>query len=346
MRADEMIWFLQGQSSQRDVIAGAMEAIQGRVPVMASHRQVRPEVTEGADIVLKEPDSDSDRVQWAIDVAKHRGVKVMHVGRAGREFEDRRGEFESLGIDLVTGGLSIKTFDQVDDKSVFTAEAEAAGLAVIPAVTVCNAAELKAAIDSMRGKHQVCVKPARGIYGMGFWRLDAEADPFRCFANAGDHTVNESVFVQAYGDSANQKPLLVMPYMAGSECSVDMVLHKGKVIAYCGRRKEGMYQTFSFEGPAVELAIQAAEHFGCDGIINVQTRDDSEGVPHLLEINPRYSGGIGYTRLAGINLPGIFAASRLGFDSPPVEMLTGVMLKGIPTPVRVDNLFPKSTLTA
>jgi hypothetical protein len=333
-----MIWFLQGQSSQRDVIAGAMEVINGRIPVMASHRQHRPEVTAAADIVLLEPSDDAERVDWALDVGLSNGVKAMLVGRAGQDFEPHRERFEAAGIDLVTGGMSIDTFNQVDDKSIFTAAAAGAGLAVIPAITATNGDELAAALDSMKADGPVCVKPARGIYGMGFWRVDVGADPFRCFANADHHTVNEALFVQAYRASANPKPLLVMPYMPGSECSVDMVLHKGKVIAHCARRKEGLFQTFSRTGSAVDLAIQAAEFFRCDGIVNVQTRDDAAGSPHLLEINPRYSGGIGYTRFAGINLAGIFAATRLGLHRPVTEWVDGVQIKGITSPVRVDTL--------
>lgn len=333
-----MIWFLQGQSSQRDVIAGAMEVINGSVPVVASHRQSRPEITAAADIVLREPELDSDRVGWAFDTALSLGVKVMLVGRIGQDFEEQRGRFENAGIDLVTGGCSLETFDRVDDKAVFTDVASKAGLAVVPAIAVSNAAELAQALGEMKKRGPVCVKPSRGIYGMGFWRIDSEADPFRCFANAEAHTVNETLFVQAYGASESPKPLLVMPYMPGSECSVDMVVHKGKVVAHCARRKEGINQTFSLTGPAVDLAIQAAEFFRCDGIVNVQTRDDDSGVPHLLEINPRYSGGIGYCRLSGINLPGIFAASRLNMRIPATNWVSGVSVKAITVPIRIDSL--------
>lgn len=334
-----MIWFLEGQSSQRDVIAGAMEAINGRVKVIASHRQVRPEVTSGADIVLSEPVNDAERVAWALDKAIKLGVKVMLIGRSGNVFETHRAEFEAAGIDLVTGGSSESTFELVDDKSAFTAASIKAGLAVVPAITVTNADELAAAIAVTKMHDHVCVKPARGIYGMGFWRLEADADPFRCFANADSHTANEALYLQAYRESDNPKPLLVMPYMPGTECSVDMVVNKGKVVALCGRRKEGIFQTFFQSGDAVDLAVKAAEFFDCDGIVNVQTRDDADGVPHLLEINPRYSGGISYTRYAGINLPGIFAAARLGLSMPATEWVDGVKVKGVMSAVRVDTLF-------
>ena len=67
----------------------------------------------------------------------------------------------------------------------------------------------------------------------------------------------------------------------------------------------------------------------------MQTRDDAEGNPHLLEINLRYSGGIGYTREAGVNLPGIFAARRLGMPAPASVWRENVQVKAITVVVPV-----------
>ena len=330
-----MIWFLEGQSSQRDVIAGARAALPERVQILASHRQSRPEITGLADVALREPQDNEERVAWVIESACAHGIKVVLAGRVGHVYEAHRADFERAGLELVTGALSLDTFERVDDKSVFTRDASAAGLACIPAITVHTQAELESAYDDLSRDGQVCVKPTRGIYGQGFWRVSDEVDPFRSFANADSHEVNLSVFAQAYGQSGQPKPLLVMPYMPGSECSVDMVCEAGKAVAFVGRRKQGLMQSFERDSAAVQLAVRAAEHFGCDGIVNVQTRDDANGQPHLLEINLRYSGGIGYTRETGVNLPGIFATRRLNLPQPLDVWRDDVQVKAITVAVSV-----------
>ena len=330
-----MIWFLEGQSSQRDVIAGARAALPERVQILASHRQSRPEITGLADVALREPQDNEERVAWVIESACAHGIKVVLAGRVGHVYEAHRADFERAGLELVTGALSLDTFERVDDKSVFTRDASAAGLACIPAITVHTQAELESAYDELSRDGQVCVKPTRGIYGQGFWRVSEEVDPFRSFANADSHEVNLSVFAQAYGQSVQPKPLLVMPYMPGSECSVDMVCEAGKAVAFVGRRKQGLMQSFERDSAAVQLAVRAAEHFGCDGIVNVQTRDDANGQPHLLEINLRYSGGIGYTRETGVNLPGIFATRRLNLPQPLDVWRDDVQVKAITVAVSV-----------
>jgi carbamoylphosphate synthase large subunit len=324
-----MIWFLEGQSSQRDVIIGAREALPAEVKIYASHRQDRPEITSLADVSFMEPKENEERIEWVIATALAHHIKVILAGRVGEVFERARNRFEQAGLELVTGGMSMTTFEMVDDKSRFTAESERAGLACVPGITALNAEEMFAAYETLSASGEVCVKPAVGIYGQGFWRFKADTDPFRCFANPDAREANFDTYMRAYCAGETPAPMLMMPYMAGSECSVDMVCEAGKPIAFVSRRKEGVHQTFEREGAAVDLALKAAEHFGCDGIVNVQTRDDAFGQPHLLEINPRYSGGVGYTRMAGTNLPGIFAARRLGLPEPATVWRPNVRVKGV-----------------
>lgn len=332
-----MIWFLEGQSSQRDVILGAREALPSSVKIFASHRQDRPEITGTADVSLLEPKDPQLRTDWILQTAAEHAIKVVLAGRAGSALEVERPRFERAGIELVTGGASLETFDLVDDKSRFTAEAERAGLACVPAITVSNARELVEAYEVLRAQGDVCVKPTVGIYGQGFWRFSDTVDPFRCFANPDSRDVNFETYLAAYRAEPVRPAMLVMPYMSGAECSIDMVCEAGHAVACVGRRKQGLHQTFERDSAAVELALRAAAHFKCDGLVNVQTKDDADGVAHLLEINPRYSGGIGYTRHTGVNLPGIFAARRLGLPEPVAIWQSNVRVKAITVAVPVAS---------
>jgi biotin carboxylase len=332
-----VIWFLEGQSSQRDIIIGAREALPAGVRVFASHRQDRPEITGQADVAFQEPQDNQERIDWVIETALEHRIQVILAGRIGSQYEAARERFEAAGLRLVTGGMSMETFDKVDDKSQFTAEAERAGLACTPAITVTNAQELAAAYEVLSAQGEVCIKPVVGIYGQGFWRFKADVDPFRCLQNPDAREIDFDTYLKIYRSGAERAPMLVMPYLAGSECSVDMVCEAGTPVAFVGRRKQGVHQTFERESAAVELALKAAAHFKCDGLVNVQTRDDLEGVPYLLEINPRYSGGIGYTRATGVNLAGIFATRRLGLPEPASQWAEGVRVKPITVAVLASN---------
>ena len=251
---------------------------------------------------------------------------MVHAGRKADLYEARRDEFSAHGIDLVTGARSLDSF-RIEDKSFFVQACEAAKLRCVPATTVTDASELRDAYGSMSEAGPVCVKPVTGIYGQGFWRLESGLDPFAAMANPDARLVNADSFISLYAAAHEPAPMLVMPYLCGDEVSVDIVCEFGHPVAWVGRRKRGLYQTFERESEAITLALEAIRAFGCDGIVNVQTMDDASGVPHLLEINLRYSGGLSYTGLSGINLPGIFAARRLQVQEPAGQWHEGIRIK-------------------
>jgi hypothetical protein len=322
-----VILFLEGQASQREVILGARQALPSSIKVYASHHQDRPEITGQADIAWREPAKPQERVDWALEMAVKHGIKVVHAGRKADIYEARRDEFAAESIELVTGARSIETF-RIENKKVFTDDCAKAGLRCVPAILVNNGEELTRAYASLAARgEEVCVKPVAGIYGQGFWRLEDHLDAFRCLSSPDDRRIKAMTFISLYHVSKEQEPLLVMPYLPGDEVSVDVVCEGGRPIAWVGRRKRGLYQTFERTGEAIDLALAAVSHFGCDGIVNVQTMDDARGVPHLLEINLRYSGGLSYTGLSGINLPGIFATRRLCLQEPASVWRDGVRIK-------------------
>jgi len=323
-----VIWFSEGPSSQRDVVQAARAALHHEITVYASHSQDRPEITSVADIGLVEPRDGAERAQWLLDEAEMRGVKVVLVCKHLEAHEAMRPQYEQFGIDLVTGVSSVDQL-AIDSKAYFTEQCQAAGLAVVPGIEVRTPEELQAAYDKLISESdtRVCVKPVTGIYGAGFWVFDEESDPFRCLAFPDSRRVRFSVYRDLFAQSEKDRPQLVMPYFSGDEVSTDIVLQNGKALSWVGRRKKGLYQEFEIDGAAVELAIAAAEHFKLDGIVSVQTKDAPDGKPHLLEINLRYSGGIAYTGLSGINLAGVFSCSRLNLPLPKNQWKEGVRIK-------------------
>lgn len=323
-----MIWFLEGQASQREIVLAARHALPADIKVYASHSSQRPEITSAADAAFLEPKNLDQRVDWVLETAAANNIRVILAGKKIAIYEARRAEFEAAGITLVTG---VQSADQLrlESKAVFTEECIAAGLAVVPGVAVDTLEELTACYKKMKDTGEVCIKPVNGIYGAGFWRFDDTVDPFYCLAYPDNRQIHFDTYLTIFKESNNSKPQLMMPYMPGDEVSTDIVVEAGTPIAWVGRRKKGIYQHFENRGPAVELALAAVSHFGLDGIVSVQTKEDSGGKPHLLEVNLRYSGGIAYTHLSGVNLPGIFSCRRLGLPVPDSHWQDDVRVKPV-----------------
>ena len=104
-----MIWFLEGQSSQRDVIAGARAALPDTVRIFASHRQSRPEITGLADIAWREPQDNQERIGWVIEQARAQQIKVVLAGRV--VYRDVLSPAQRLAVICAAVGVAAAIFN-------------------------------------------------------------------------------------------------------------------------------------------------------------------------------------------------------------------------------------------
>lgn len=321
---DSKIWFMEGLSSQRDIIEGVREFSrhqQQEITIFASHRHARNEILSHADYALLEPTEEKERLAFITSLVKRENISAIQAGRNSAWFESNRQQIESLGVKLTTGAMNIETLRLADDKYAFSQRMAQHGLAVVPSLRVDSIDELKAFIaNNPFNNESLCVKPIKGIYGMGFWRFDEAVSPMAAFTHPESRRVNPRFYLQALEEAESFEPMVLMPYLPGPEYSVDMVVEQGHVVAAVARRKEGALQHLEITGEAFELGCACAKVMQADGIVNVQTRQNAQGEAVLLEINMRPSGGIGHTQHSGINLPGIFASRQLGLMSQEEAM--------------------------
>lgn len=307
---------MEGLSSQKDLIQGIKSFADTHhlsLTVYASHRHERNEILSVADYALLEPQEADERLQFITDIVATHGIHHIHAGRNTLWFEENRAAIEATGVSLTTGATSANWLSLAEDKVAFAGLMQQHALPVVPSWRVNSVSELQSYLASPPfSDSPVCVKPVTGIYGMGFWRFDDTASAMDLFNHPENRLVNPQQYLAALATAESFKPLVLMPYLPGPEYSVDILADNGEVLAAVGRRKEGAIQYLVNEGAAFELACNCARAMNADGLVNVQTRNNHQGTPLLLEINMRPSGGIGYTQHSGVNLPGLFAAYKLG----------------------------------
>lgn len=343
------IWFMEGLSSQRDIIQGVKHFAKQQsrnISLLASHRHPRNEILSLADGAFYEPKEASLRLAFMADVIKKHHVNVIHTGRNSAWFESHRHEIESLGVKLTTGATELKQLQLADDKVAFAQAMEQCGLPVVPSIYIDSIDELEKHIKNPPfDAVPLCIKPVKGIYGMGFWRFDSHVSPMALFNHPENRQVHPQQYLDALKAVEHFEPLVLMPYLPGPEYSVDMVVEQGNVIAAVARRKEGAIQHLEISGEAYELGKACASAMKADGIVNVQTRNNHQGQPLLLEINMRPSGGIGYTQHCGINLAGIFALRQLGLltiedAQAQNNLFTSTQIRSITESVVFDPTLP------
>ncbi|MGY0488902.1 ATP-grasp domain-containing protein [Streptomyces sp. WG-D5] len=116
---------------------------------------------------------------------------------------------------------------------------------------------------------------------------------------------------------------LLQEMLPGTEYSVDVLTDAdGRVVAAVPRARDKTDSGIVVAGRVLHapelsaLAEDTVRTLGLRGVLNVQVREDRDGKPALLEVNPRPPGGLSLTVAAGVDMPAWAVAGLLGAPLP------------------------------
>lgn len=290
------------------------------VRLLASHRDPHAPVMHVADDTVLEPvvdrstpEGEAAYLAFCLELCAERGVDLF-VAQKGRAFLAAHAQsFAAVGTKLLVPA-DRATLKLIDDKARFYEAAVAADIPMPWTREICDADGFDEALAELEARRLApCVKPPQGVFGGGFWKLNAKRRLFDTLMNPDGHEIAASVMRGAIAE-ASGKRLLVLEYLRGPEWSVDCVCKDGELIVGVGRRKLGRAQQLEVDGPIFDIARKAIRAFGLSGLINVQCKAaEADGSDvRLLEINSRMSGGCLYTQFSGVKLPWVHVGLEAG----------------------------------
>ncbi|QDU19466.1 ATP-grasp domain-containing protein [Urbifossiella limnaea] len=290
------VWFNKYLANTGEVVARLRrDRRPGEFRVLVTHPSPRYRGRCHADHFELEPDGlAADRyVDYCLGFAERHGVALFFPGRNVLPVVAARDRFAAVGTRVCAAG-DAATIRLVNHKAKLAAAvADVPGVRLPTCEVVTDRTAFDAAVERLRGRHtRVCYKPATGVYGIGFHVLDD-------FNHPNGIALADARTRLGAGRFAD---LLVMEYLPGPERSVDALAENGELVGAVVRRKGHGWQLIEDNPRLVEVVRRLAARLRLTGLFNTQFRD-AAGEPHLLEINPRMSGGLPMTFRSGLNLP-------------------------------------------
>jgi biotin carboxylase len=290
-------WFNKYLANTGEVVARLRrDRRPGEFRVLVTHPRSRYRGRHHADWFEVEPDglTADQYVEFALDFATRHGVALFFPGRNVLPVVTARGRFAAVGTRVCATG-DAAAIRLINHKAKLAAAvAEVSGVRLPAYEVVTDRAGFDAAYDRLRGRHaRVCYKPATSVYGIGFHVIGDGYDHPNAITLAD---------ARARLGAGRFADLLVMEYLPGAERSVDALAENGELVGAVVRRKGHGWQQIEDNPRLVEVVRRLAARLGLTGLFNTQFRD-AGGEPHLLEINPRMSGGLPLTFRSGLNLP-------------------------------------------
>ncbi|UZN04635.1 ATP-grasp domain-containing protein [Cellulomonas sp. S1-8] len=152
------------------------------------------------------------------------------------------------------------------------------------------------------------------------WDFPVIVKPRRGAGSRGVRTIDSARELDAVHDDDD---LLVQEMLPGQEYSVDVLADAtGHVIAAVPRARLRVDSGVAVAGVTVHddelvaTATAVARAVGLTSVANVQLKRDADGVPGLLEVNPRFPGAMPLTIAAGVDMPSLVLDDVLGRALP------------------------------
>lgn len=152
------------------------------------------------------------------------------------------------------------------------------------------------------------------------WVFPVIVKPRSGAGSRGVRLIADRAALEALGED---RSIIIQENLPGEEFSVDVLAGlDGSVIAAVPRSRERVDSGVSIAGRTVrraelsDTAADVARAIGLSGVANVQLRYSSDGIPALLEVNPRFPGAMPLTIAAGVDMPSLLLDLVLGRPVP------------------------------
>ena len=315
------VWLTRGFSlraigaAMRDALPGHEVLVSDAGPRDGAARDDR--IDHGPPAVVEPDPIDADAyLDFVRDAVRARDVDVVVPTRRAALLDAAR---ERVGCRVETAA-SAPTLDLLHDKLAFAA-ALAGHPLLATTLPVRSADELESGLEAFAaGRFPACVKPARGVNGVGFLAFTDRAR----LAQLAEPELRETrpdTFAAALREAEARDgtcpPHVLMEFLPGLETSIDALAWRGQLLGHAARTKRSAeVQELTTDHRLAPHVAGLVERFALHGLVSVQFRLDARGEPRLLEINPRPAGGCTFAEAAGCGLVASWARLLVGEIGP------------------------------
>lgn len=181
----------------------------------------------------------------------------------------------------------------------------------------------------------VCIKIVNSSGSRGVRIIDDRKDRYQIFAYEKPNSFYTSYedMLSILRSRGTLDEMMLVEYMPGNEYTVDLLADNGEVLYMAGRENMVSMMSIAQESEvkkidsAYETSRRIVEALKLDGNIGFDYMKNREGVPILMDINPRITATVSVIAAAGLNLPYLRVKQLLGEDLPECHVKYGTRLK-------------------
>lgn len=280
--------------------------------------------------------TDPEYVDKLLEICKKENVDVVMPFMSAELLPliDRKKEFEDIGTKVsVSDRYSVEI---TNNKYSFYKFLKANGLAVPKFSPVRKADELIHACEVCGyPENAVCIKATELSGSRGIRIIKPGLSKFDILfgekPNSFFTTMDE--LLSTLNEKDEMPEMMAMEYLPGMEGSVDLIADNGKILYMAYRESTVNLHSIPQAGElkdnpeAYEIAKKVISALNFTGSADLDFKNDKDGHPVLMEINPRIAATMRIFKEGGLNLPYLRIKQLLGEKLPDVEIKYGIRFK-------------------
>lgn len=342
------IWFNRWFST----VAHYMELIrhnpeQQQFVIYGTHPNPDTVYFKNCDVSGTEPDIGGEEyLHFCLEYCLQNNIHVFVPRKENVLISQNIKMFEEIGVKVLVCPIG-DLMNMMDDKaamyrSLEDLEKEGQFIVPIPSYRIVNDAEgFKQAYEELsKDNMKLCIKPIVGEGASGFRIIDNDADtiPF-IFNTASSQKISYDTAYKILQTQKHFPDLMVLEYLDGYEYSIDCLARAdGTLLVALPRKKgNGRIREIEYNEELIEIAEKMAQQYKIPFVFNIQVKY-KDGIPKLLEINPRMSGGLHISCLSDINIPYYAVKLLLGGQVETLHPKYGVKATHIEQPVILSSI--------
>lgn len=310
------VWFNHWFSTAFHIINLMRDDKDSNFYMIGSNQRKYAVIRNACDEWYEEPVLDSEEyLEYCLEFCREHGIDVFVPRRGLVEISRNRERFELMGVKVLVDSYEyvsilndkVKTYDLFSQSNI---------IKVPGYYEAATAEEFISCYEKLSREYpQVCMKFVQDEGGMSFRVIDNTcAVSLEALSRYVTNRVSVEDVVEALKKAESFPSIMLMPYMPGEEVSVDCLNTARGLIAIPRIKSAGRDERVDFDQQLISICREILRIMPLECPCNIQFRY-LDGVPYLLEVNTRMSGGVQMGCLAaGINIPNLAVNKLLGIQ--------------------------------
>lgn len=251
-------------------------------------------------------------VDFCLDFCRVHAIDIFMPRRemiAVSKYKDR---FTEAGIKVMVDDYRYVFLLNQKDRAYEAFRAE--GVGHVPEYYLAtDPAQFRTAYDKLTEKYGwVCFKFVRDEGGKSYRLIDNSRKGYSSLFKKQTTRMSLDAALDALSEKQTFSPVMVMPFLPDEEISVDCLMTPSGLIAVPRMKDSTRIEKIRYDKEILETCRIFYERFPLEQPCNIQFKY-LDGVPYLLEVNTRMSGGVQMSCAAsGVNIPDIAVNKLLG----------------------------------